>query len=42
VAGAQGVEDVLRLLGQELTTALALCGCPSAARADGTLVGGFR
>jgi 4-hydroxymandelate oxidase len=41
-AGAEGVEDVLRLLGDELDSALALCGCTAPADARPSLVGGLK
>ena len=40
--GADGVEQVLRLIGEELDNALALCGCRSPAEVSPTLVGSVR
>jgi 4-hydroxymandelate oxidase len=41
-AGAEGVEDVLRLFQEELDCALALCGCTAPAEAAPSLVGGLK
>jgi 4-hydroxymandelate oxidase len=40
--GADGVEQVLRLIGEEFDNALALCGCRSPAEAAPSLLGSFR
>ena len=40
--GADGVEQVVRLIGEELDNALALCGCRSPAEAAPSLVGSIR
>jgi len=36
--GQRGVADILRILAQELDTAMSLCGCPSLAEITSDLI----